>query len=397
MKNLLILGGVIFVAILAASFFYNQSKISSPRPTASVTSQNSNNEIPNNLPKASDSQTVAVVAEGLDTPWAIAFLPDKSMLVTERGGIVRLVDSSGKLQETPVATLSQVKEIGEGGLLGIALHPNFSSNKFVYLYYTYRGSGNNTLNRVVRMTYKDNEAKLLSSGNKLSDEKILIDQIPGASNHNGGRIKFGPDKFLYITTGDAAEPSQAQDKNSLAGKILRVTDEGKATPGNPFNNLVYSYGHRNPQGIAWDSDGQLWETEHGPSGGSLGTGNDEVNRIEIGKNYGWPIIQGDQTRDGMVRPIRHSGRDATWAPGGAAFYRNSLVYGGLRGQALYQGVIESNQVKEFKEHFKGEYGRIREVILGPDNMLYITTSNKDGRGSPRSSDDKIIKINPAML
>ena len=163
------------------------------------------------------------------------------MLVTERPGRVRLVDKSGQLQDTSVATLSKVKEIGEGGLLDITLDPDFSANNLVYLYYTYSGSGNNTLNRVVRMKYQDS---------KLTGEEILVDQIPGAANHNGGRIKFGPDENLYITTGDAEEPSQAQDKNSLAGKILRVTDEGKAATGNPFNNLVYSYGHRNPQGIA---------------------------------------------------------------------------------------------------------------------------------------------------
>jgi aldose sugar dehydrogenase len=339
-----------------------------------------------NAPSSStDSSQVTVIAEGLDTPWAIAFLPDGGMLVTERAGRVRLVDPNGKLIPNPVATLPSVKESGEGGLHGITLHPDFASNNYVYLYYTFGSSGNNTLNRVVRMTFKNN---------RLSDEQVIVDNIPGASNHDGGRIKFGPDKFLYITTGDAQEPSLAQDRNSLAGKILRVTDVGMVAPGNPFNTQIYSYGHRNPQGITWDNNGQLWETEHGPSGGSLGTGNDEVNRIEAGKNYGWPEIQGDQTRSGMEAPARHSGTTSTWAPGGVAFINNSLFFGGLRGQALYESVIQNGRVSEFKEHFKGQFGRIREVITGPDGMLYITTSNKDGRGNPSPTDDRIIKVNP---
>lgn len=335
---------------------------------------------------STDTSTVTTIAEGFDTPWAIAFVPaspaggPNNLLVTERSGRVRVI-TDNKLQAEPVANLTKVKEIGEGGLLGIATHPHFSSNHFVYLYYTNSEGGDNTLNRVVRMTYDNSQ---------LIKEQIIVDNIPVASNHNGGRIKFGPDGYLYITTGDAENPSQAQNTNVLGGKILRVTDEGQMAPGNPFDNLVYSYGHRNPQGIAWDADGRLWETEHGPSG------NDEINLIEIGRNYGWPEIQGSQTKSGMETPIRYSG-STTWAPAGSTFVNNSLFFGGLRGQTLYEAVIQDGQVIEFREHFKREFGRIREVILGPDNMLYITTSNKDGRGSPAESDDRVIKINPQGL
>lgn len=331
-----------------------------------------------------------VIAQNLDTPWAIAFLPDGKLLVTERPGRVRLVEN-GNLQSEPVATVEEAKEIGEGGLLGIAVHPDFSSNNFVYLYYTYSGSGANTLNRVVRMIYQDK---------KLTSQQIIVDNIPGASNHNGGRIKFGPDNYLYITTGDAQNPSQAQDTNSLAGKILRVTEEGKPAPGNPFNNLVYSYGHRNPQGLTWDSNGILWETEHGPSGGNFGTGHDEFNKIEAGKNYGWPEIQGDQKKTGMEQPVSHSGDD-TWAPSGAAYYRYSndkysIFFAGLKGEALYE--MEFSQLGSLlRTHFKRQFGRIREVVLGPDNMLYITTSNNDGRGNPTPADDRIIKVNPSLI
>jgi len=330
--------------------------------------------------QTSSPAQVTQIAQNLDTPWSLVFLPDKSMLVTERVGRVRIIDAGGNLQSEPVAVIEKAKEIGEGGLLGIALHPAFSDNNSVYLYYTYSAEGENTKNRVVQMTYRDK---------KLSDEKIIVDNISGASNHNGGRIKFGPDGFLYITTGDAQNPSQAQDKASLAGKILRVTDQGNPAPDNPFGNLVYSYGHRNPQGITWDASGQLWETEHGPST------KDEINRIEKGKNYGWPDITGDETKQGMETPVLNSGTN-TWAPSGTVFFRNSVFFAGLRGQALFEAKTEGGNMSP-EEHFKGEFGRIRDVILGPDNMFYIATSNQDGRGLPKDTDDRIIKLNPQKL
>jgi glucose/arabinose dehydrogenase len=325
-----------------------------------------------NSPSQKNSE-ISIVVDNLDTPWAIAFLPDNHMLITERMGQVRL-------DAKVIATIAHAREIGEGGLLGIALHPDFEKNHFIYLYYTYTAQGDNTLNRVVRMTY-NNES--------LSNEQIIVDKIPGASNHNGGRIKFGPDGFLYIATGDAQEPSRAQDTKSLAGKILRVTDEGKPAVGNPFNNEVFSYGHRNVQGLAWDAQGQLWATEHGRSG--VQSGLDELNRILPGKNYGWPAIQGDESRTGMEKPIRNSG-NTTWAPAGAAFSGTSIYFSGLKGQTLYEAIIANNQAVEIKEHFHGEYGRLREAILGPDGYLYITTSNKDGRGFAKSGDDKVIRL-----
>lgn len=332
----------------------------------------------------SEAPLTTIIAEGLDTPWATAFLPDGVILVTERLGNVRLIDKNKKLQSEPVAQLSQVKEIGEGGLLGMALHPDFSSNNYVYFYYTFNGEFNNTFNRVVRMKYENK---------KLSEEDIIVDNIPGNFNHNGGRIKFGPDKNLYITTGDSQNPSLAQDTNSLAGKILRVTDTGKPSPGNPFGNLIYSFGHRNPQGIDWDKSGNLWSTEHGRSG--IQSGLDELNIIEAGKNYGWPEIQGDQEKSGMVTPVVNSG-STTWAPAGAAFVGDSLFFAGLRGQTLYQALINDKNVS-IKEFFKGQFGRLREVVVGPDNMLYVTTSNRDGRGNPSSTDDRIIRVNPKKL
>jgi len=372
----------IFIAaaiIVTAFYLYTQSaseRIPLPRVNPSPTSPQANNE----------TEAVKVMAENLDTPWAIAFLPDGGILVTERPGRVRLLDAEGMMLTEPIADLPAVEESGEGGLLGIALHPNFASNKFVYLYYTYSGNGNNTLNRVVRMTYENN---------RLTNEQVILDRIPGAANHNGGRIKFGPDGMLYIGTGDAQEPSEAQNIRSLAGKILRVTADGQVPSGNPFNNPVYSYGHRNVQGLAWDRENKLWATEHGRSGAASGL--DEINLIQPGKNYGWPEIEGTETRSGMVTPKRSSGPATTWAPSGAAFFGNSLFFAGLRGATLYKAAIENDNVKEVKEYFSGDFGRMREVVVGPDNMLYITTSNTDGRGIPAETDDRIIRINPAKL
>lgn len=375
-----------FVVLIIAlvGFLIFQSGFASKFKQRSTPSTPKINEV-TKLTGTAESPRETIIAENLDTPWAIEFLPDENLLVTERGGTVKLIEADNNYKVTDVGRIPDAKEIGEGGLLGIALHPDFESNNHVYFYYTYEQNGQNTMNRVVRMKFKDN---------RLSDEKIIVDRIPGAGNHNGGRIKFGPDKFLYIATGDAQVPSLAQDRNSLAGKILRVTDEGKAAPGNPFNNQVFSYGHRNTQGIAWNSTGELWQTEHGRS---APTGYDEINFIESGKNYGWPDIEGDEGRAGMVTPIRNSGPTTTWAPASAAYIGESLFFGGLRGQTLYEAVIKNNQVSEFKEHFKGQYGRIREVIVGPDGMLYITTSNRDGRGNPATGDDKIIRVNPEKL
>lgn len=367
--------GIILLIILIGIVI---SKRTVSSPTAQKEPQQTS-QTTTELPK------ITVIAKNLEIPWALVFLPSGEILVTERPGRVRFIDKYGALKKTPVATLSEVKQIGEGGLLGIALHPDFEKNNFVYLYYTYQSSGDNTLNRVVRMKYKNQT---------LSSEEVVVDAIPGASNHNGGRIKFGPDKLLYIATGDAENPSQAQNKNTLGGKILRVTDTGEPASGNPFGTKVYSYGHRNVQGLTWNN-GELWTTEHGRSG--VLSGLDELNLIEPGKNYGWPIIQGDETKQGMETPKLNSGPSVTWAPSGATFVGNSLFFAGLRGQTLYEAVIQNGQVIEVKEHFAKEFGRLREVIVGPDNMLYITTSNRDGRGIPSSEDDKIIRVNPKKL
>lgn len=325
---------------------------------------------------------VRTVASNLATPWGIAFLPDGDLLVTERPGTLKRIAEDNKTYP-----ISGVIETSEGGLLGIALHPDFEDNNLLYLYSTYRNGGA-LRNRVERYTYREDT---------LAIDKVVIENIPGSNNHDGGAIAFGPDDGkLYITTGDAADAQSAQDTGVLSGKILRLDDDGSVPDDNPFSNPVYSYGHRNPQGLAWDDNGRLWSTEHGPSGSV--SGRDELNLIEKGANYGWPAITGDETRAGMRVPVAQSGDNDTWAPGALAHADGSLYFTGLRGQTLYQAVISDTQNVSvtLKRHFSREYGRLRAAAVR-DGALYISTSNTDGRGSPKPQDDKIISIRLSLF
>lgn len=323
-----------------------------------------------------------VVASSLEIPWDLAFLPDGSFLVTERPGRLKRVAPDGAV--TDVSGVDEVRHSGEGGLLGVAVHPDFVRNGWVYLYRTVTANGA-AKNRIDRYRL---------DGDALVERTTILQNIPGAPYHDGGELVFGGDGKLYATTGDAGTPALAQDVKSLAGKILRLNDDGTVPGDNPFGNAVWSYGHRNPQGLAWDAQGRLWATEHGRSG--VRSGFDELNLIEPGKNYGWPDIQGDEEGVGMRKPVIHSGPDDTWAPAGMARFDDSLLFGGLRGEALYQAKIGGGPV-QILSHFEREYGRIRGVVLGPDRMLYFTTSNRDGRGVPKPGDDKIVRVNPRLF
>ncbi|GBC81641.1 Aldose sugar dehydrogenase YliI [bacterium HR10] len=338
---------------------------------------------------------VDVVASGLQIPWAIDFAPDGRLFLTERPGRIRVI-RDGELQSEPWAQIPVAHE-GEGGLLGLALDPNFAENGFVYVYYTYR-EGTRLWNRVARLTDREGRGE---------DLVVLLDRIPGSTIHNGGRIRFGPDGKLYITTGDANVPTSAQDLASLAGKILRLNPDGSIPTDNPFpNSPVWSYGHRNPQGLAWHPvTGTLFSTEHGPSGLPPNCCHDEVNVIEPGQNYGWPSVFGIRGDPRFVDPILESGLD-TWAPSGAAFYsgdqlpeswRGRFFFAALRGQHLGRVTLRSpdlRSVERFEKLFVGEFGRLRDVVQGPDGFLYVTTSNRDGRGIPRSGDDRLLRIAP---
>ncbi len=319
--------------------------------------------------------SVEVVAENLEIPWGIAFLPNGDLLVTERPGRVVRIG-----QDKTVIPVQGVSHIGEGGLLGIAVHPDFKTNKWVYIYLTTR-QGEEIINRVERYVLE---------GNQLLDRQIIANTIQGAQFHDGGYIKFGPDRMLYVTTGDAGEELLAQNLSISNGKILRIRDDGSIPEDNPFGTAVYSYGHRNVQGLAWDSSGALWATEHGPSGSQSGF--DEINLIEKGKNYGWPTIKGTQSQSGMVTPIQQSGASDTWAPGGIAIIKDRLFFGGLRGQSLFEFKKKGTSLSQFTAHLRGQFGRIRAVEVGPSGDLYISTSNRDGRGTVKTGDDKIIRI-----
>jgi len=321
-----------------------------------------------------------VLATGLEVPWSLDFLPDGSIIFTERPGRVRLIQAGGGLLPEPLLTVPNISARGEGGLLGIAVHPKFTENHYVYLYFTHDQAGG-AVNQVVRC---------ILEGNVLREDKALIAEIPAGINHNGGRIKFGPDGLLYITTGDAGDANAAQETDALNGKILRINDDGTIPADNTFpNSPVYSYGHRNPEGLAWDSQGRLWATEHGSSA------TDELNLIEKSQNYGWPEIRGDATRQGMVTPVINSAED-TWAPSGTAFYNGIIYFTGLRGASLYQAVI-SAKPPTLSRYLTAAYGRLRDVVVGPDGLFYILTSNRDGRGSPVAEDDRMIRVDPRGL
>lgn len=337
--------------------------------------------------------TATEVARGLEVPWSMVFTSSNRMLVAERRGRIRVIEN-GVLLEKPLHTFTQISTGGEEGLMSLTLHPDYARNAFVYAVYAYESRGE-MFDRVVR--FKDN-------GDSISDMVIVIDTIPAAQYHAGSRLAFGPEKKLYITTGDATNRDLAQKLDSLAGKILRVNDDGSIPSDNPFpNSPIWSYGHRNPQGIAWDDKGNLYETEHGPSGFDGPGGGDEVNRIEKGGNYGWPLVSHEKTREGTIAPL--SVYTPAEAPASALFYsgkifpqfKNNLFFGALRGEGLWRIQFDPqnpDRILEQEKLFDGEYGRIREIAQDPDGFIYFSTSNRDGRGRVRTGDDKILKLVP---
>jgi len=331
------------------------------------------------------------VAAGLDTPWEIRFLPGGDLLVTERRGtLLRLSPREGEpARVVERHDLPGIRETGEGGLMGMALHPGYPDPPWIYLCHT-AGDGD-LVNRVVRFKLVDGT---------LSGRHVVLDGMAAASIHDGCRLEFGPDGHLFVTMGDAGRSDVAQDREHPNGKIHRLAPDGGVPPGNPFGATVWSWGHRNPQGLAFDDRGRLWSTEHGPSG--LRSGRDEVNLVRPGQDYGWPEITGDETGREMVVPVLHSGAD-TWAPAGLAHRDGRLFFGALAGRSLYElrGAASRRDPDatgvRLLRHFAGELGRIRAVRIGPDGQLYFGTSNRDGRGRPGERDDRIFRIDPAQL
>lgn len=334
------------------------------------------------------SLSVEVVAEKLSVPWSISFISGDEALFTERNGAVKLLTlSTGRVEEVG---RFEVAAVGEGGLLGIETL-RAGGKTIAYLYHSYR-EGGKIFNKVVRTIY--------SGG--LQDPVEIISGIPGGTVHNGGRLKIGPDNLLYITTGEGGVPDLSQDTDSLGGKILRLLPDGGVPQDNPFKTPVYALGLRNPQGLAWHPEtGRLYCTDHGPSGEGLRIAHDEVNLIKPGANYGWPIVIGDAGEEKYVKPVIHSGLE-TWAPSGCCFYtgrgnqefRSSFFFAALRGRHLHRLVFdeEGYRVVLSEKLFDGQFGRLRDVVEGPDGNLYILTSNRDGRGSPAPDDDRIIRV-----
>jgi glucose/arabinose dehydrogenase len=317
-----------------------------------------------------------VIADELNVPWSIDKIGNTFFISERPGNIVKV--ENGKTVRQKVELEKKLATAAEAGLLGFVLAPHFNETNEAYAYYTYTDQSGQ-FNRIVTLRLENNVWK---------EEKVLLDQIPSGSFHHGGRLEIGPDGKLYATTGDAAtKPEIAQDVTSLGGKILRMNIDGSIPADNPFpNSYVYSYGHRNPQGLAWSHDGTLYESEHGPSA------NDEINKIQEGQNYGWPVITGTTQQEGMESPLFTSGENDTWAPSGMAYSDRKLYVAALRGTTVLEFTLSTGE----KRKVITEFGRIRDVYI-EDQTLYFISNNTDGRGTPLEKDDKLYMLPIAQL
>ncbi len=350
---------------------------------------------------------VETVTGNLEVPWSLAWTPDGRLLIAERKGRVRVFEN-GKLRSEPLYVVPDVEPSGENGLMGMTLHPRFADNGFVYLAYAYQADGKRV--KVVRVRER---------AGKWDEGKTIIGDIPAARYHAGTRLRFGMDGKLYVTTGDATDGDQAQRLDRLGGKTLRVNDDGTIPTDNPFVSRtefpnarpeIWSYGHRNAQGIDFHPEtGMMVQTEHGPSFplDGLRGGDDEVNIVERGKNYGWNKIRGDKKRDGMQSPQLVYKK--TIAPASGMFYRlnksdtgfpnfrGDYFFGALKGESLVRIVFDGTRVVSQERLLEDKFGRIREIAEAPDGTIYFTTSNRDGRGSPSKTDDRVLRIVPCSM
>ena len=347
------------------------------------------------LPEPAGYRVEAWVAD-LVIPWELVFLSEERALVTERPGRIRLIEN-GRLRSEPYLDLTdQVAHRGEGGLMGLAAHPDYPDTPYLYVMYTYYAAEG----------LANGVARIRDRGDYGSLDGFILEDIPGGGIHDGGRIHFGPDGYLYISTGEVGDPELAQDRGSLAGKFLRIAPDGAVPDDNPFpGSPVYTLGHRNPQGFAWHPvTGEIFASEHGPSGEFGLRGHDNINVLRPGGNYGWPLVLGDADVEGFVDPV------VMWEPatppGGIAFHGDYLYVATLRSEALLRirfarsgpadpGWRAEEIIRLFAtDGYSGTYGRLRQVVAGPDGALYVLTSNRDGRGRPRPGDDRILRIVP---
>lgn len=313
----------------------------------------------------------SINANHLFIPWTINKNGNFLFLSQREGSVIQIDGDFSTVEIQDVKVSKDILHEGEGGLLGFTLAPDFDTSKKAFAYHTYKKDGE-TLNRIVSLKLE---------GTTWKEEEVLVDAIPGGERNNGGRIQIGPDGKLYATTGDVGQADNAQNLESLAGKILRVELNGDIPTDNPFDNSsIYSLGHRNPQGLAWDNEGNLYSSEHGESG------HDEINLIKAGNNYGWPVIQGDEEAENMVSPILHSGDD-TWAPSGMAFNNGKLFVASLAGKKIFTYDVKSQEVSEFFANA----GRLRDVVIENDELFTIT-NNHDNRGTPTEKDDRLIQM-----
>ena len=317
-------------------------------------------------------RVLGTVARGLEVPWGIGFLPDGSALVTERdsGRVLHVV--GGKV--TPVGRIDETRATGESGLLGLAVSPTYATDKRIFVY-----TSTDTDNRVLRMTF---------DGGRLGRPTAILTGIPHGFIHDGGRLAFGPGGYLYVSTGETGERDLAQRTDTPAGKILRITADGKPAPGNPDpGSPIWSLGHRNVQGLAFDAAGRLWASEFGQDTW------DELNLIQKGVNYGWPLVEGRGQLKGFRNP-QVVWRTSEASPSGLAFTPGHLWLGSLRGERLWRVDLNGARASRPVDFFVGRYGRMRTVVVAPDGNLWVTTSNRDGRGTPKPGDDQILLVSP---
>jgi glucose/arabinose dehydrogenase len=385
------LAAIFFIGIILAYFGVFDYQSVPAGETIAVAETDEQSEAPEAPPSEVQRFQAVRVIQGLEVPWGAVFTSTERLLITERAGRVR-VAVNGSLESELIHVFSQVKTGSEEGLMGITLDPHYDDNKLVYFAYAY---GESELKvKIVRLT---------DTGTALENEQVVIDNIPAAKYHAGTRIAFGPDQKLYITTGDATNKKTPQDLKSLGGKILRVNGDGSIPEDNPFEGSpVYTYGHRNSQGITWDTTtGEMYATEHGPSLFDGPAGGDEINHIIPGGNYGWPLVSHKEKLDEAEEPMLLF--TPAVAPSGITFVKgdrfssltHTLLFAGLKGEGLYRVVLKATdpgKVKEYQKLSGIAVGRVRDVFEGPDGNIYFLSSNKDGRGNPTAGDDSVYRL-----